>query len=196
MNPQLTPSQNKALAVGLFFILIVVALIYVLLLQPAISHYRINNETIDELRSRLSRYQQVAAGLEALQKELGELNRNQAANDYYLTSKTAALASAELQTHVKNVIDDADGSLVSTQPLVENDRALSRRVRIQVRMAGDIGTVQKVLYQLEFGNPGLLIGEVSLAQIVRSRRRPTTTQPPGSLDVRFNLTGFMRGDTS
>jgi hypothetical protein len=196
MKSQLTPSQSKALAVGLFFMVVVVALIYALLLEPAMSLYQTNNKTIDELSSRLNRYQYVAAGVEVLKKELGELSQNEAAKDYYLTSKTAALASAELQAHVKNVIDDVDGRLVSTQPLAENDRSLSRLVKIQVRMAGDIETVQKALYRLEFGNPGLLIDEVSIARMVRSRRRPTSTQPVGSLDVRFNLTGFMQGAAS
>lgn len=193
MKLDITASQTRALAVGLVFMVIFFALIYALILQPAISHYRNNDETITELRARLSRYQHVADGLEVLKKELEKLSRDQSVNNYYLKSRSATLASAELQAHVKSVIDGEDGRLVSTQPLAENDRDSSRRVKIQVRMAGDIETVQRVLYKLEFGTPGLKIDEVSMVQAVRSRRRQAATEDAGSLDVRFNLTGFMRG---
>ncbi|MGD9000140.1 MAG: type II secretion system protein GspM [Granulosicoccaceae bacterium] len=196
MNPKITPSQTKALAIGLVFMFIFFALIYALLIEPAMSLYRTNDETIAELRTRLSRYQHVATGLEVLEKELEQLSRDQSVNNYYLKSKSATLASAELQAHVKNVIDDADGRLVSTQPLAENDRDSSRRVKIQVRMAGDIETVRRVFYKLEFGTPGLLVDEVSMVHTVSSRRRPAATEAAGALDVRFNLTGFMRGVAS
>jgi hypothetical protein len=197
MNLQITPSQTKALLIGMVFIVILVALVYSLFLEPAISLYRNNDETIVGLSDRLGRYQQVAAGMEVLKKELNELNRNKSASDYYLKSHVLTLASAELQTYVKSVIDEVNGRLVSTQPFTENDRAASRLVKIQVRMTGDIETVQKVFYRLEFGKPGLLLNEVSIVKSRAGRqRRPLAAQQMDALDVRFNVTGFMRGAAS
>ncbi|MFZ5465925.1 MAG: type II secretion system protein GspM [Pseudomonadota bacterium] len=189
MRP-LRPVESRALALGL--LLAILAGVYAFAIDPVLALYRDNRDRIDELSLRLGQHQRLAAERPALEDEHARLSRSRPAGGYYLTSESEALAVAELQAYVKQVIESSGGGLVSIQPILSSAADTRGRVKAQIRMQGPIKAVRDVLYRLESGSPWLLVDEVELMQ-GRSDRRKVGAGQPGTLDVRFNLTGFMRG---
>ncbi len=198
MKLRFTASESRTIAIGLVFVFLLA--LYGVLVNPMVSLYQANHETIDDLQHRLSVYQRVASRRAALEEELKQLSLSQPANIYYLKNKTQALAAAELQAYVKQIIEQAQGRLISTQPLAASDAEGFREVKIRVRMRGNIDVVQKVLYELESGTPLLILNDVSFVQARRARRRARSRagviQVENPLEVYFDLSGLMRATAS
>lgn len=189
----LRPAESRALALGL--LVLVLAGLYLLLVQPLVAAYRDNDERIGELALRQAHSQRLALEQPALEAEHARLLRSRPAGGYYLTSQSEALATAELQAYVKRLIESAGGGLVSIQPIAQSSADARRRVKAQVRMQGNIAAVRAVLHGLESGSPWLLVDEVDLMQgRAMGGRRVPGAETAGPLEVSFNLTGFMRGE--
>ena len=90
------------------------------------------------------------------------------------------------------VVTGSGGSLTSTQVLSTVAEHGLRRITINVRMAVSTGALQRVLYELESNLPYLMTDDIIILSRGAQRRRQV---PSGLdlLDVRFNLSGFMRG---
>ncbi|MEO1751948.1 type II secretion system protein GspM [Thiofaba sp. EF100] len=188
----LRPAESRALA--LVLLALVLAGLYVVLVQPLVAAYRDNRERIDELALRLAHSQRLAMEQPALEAEHARLLRSRPAGGYYLTSQSEALATAELQGYVKRLIESSGGGLVSIQLIPPSSADARRRIKAQVRMQGNMAVVRAVLHGLESGSPWLLVDDVDLMQgRVQGVRRTAATEGAGQLEVSFNLTGFMRG---
>lgn len=191
MMPRLRPMESRALAVGL--LLAVLALAYAVLIQPVVETWRGQAERIETLGLRLAHDQRLAAERSVLEQEHALLSRQRPAGGYYLTSASEALAAAELQAYVKQLIEGAGGGLISVQPILPSPADTRRRVKAQVRIQGGISAVRAVLHGLQAGSPSLLVDEVEIMQGRPDRRTVSPDEAVGLLDMRFSLTGFMKG---
>jgi general secretion pathway protein M len=191
----LSPPLSKGLALGLLAALL--AAVYLVVVDPLLVAYRDNETVLQVLRQRLAGYQRVAAQRPQLEQALESAGSEREQEDLFLRNSSRALAAAELQAYARETVEGAEASLVSTQPLtVEQGEEASSRVSVRVRMTGSIGALQAILHRLESGRPLILVEDVSV------NRRPQRRRPgsPGAeldwqLDVRFTLTGFIRGGT-
>lgn len=193
MKHQLPPLVSRALAVGL--LLLLALLIHLSVIQPLYALYRGNSETLETLQHRLGAYRAVAARRGQLEEQLERMVPAQEESDLFLKSATQPLAAAELQAYVRRIVEGADGNLLSLQPITSgiSDEA-GTQVAVRVRLTGGTGTVLESLYRLESGRPLVLVDALSMSQ--RSRGRPgagAAGDAGGDLDVRFDLTGFLRG---
>lgn len=173
-----------------------VGLVYCVAVEPFRVLYSTNQETLEQLKNQLARYRQLASRRSALEQHIRDLSRTQPTDRYYLRNKTEALAAAELQARIGTIVGSANGTLISTQPLATISKELLPKVRVRVRMSGEIAAVRKILYELESGTPFLLIEEVSISSRGRPvRRKPGYTQNR-LLDVQFDLSGYIRSTAS
>ncbi len=191
MMMPLTPIQSRVLAVGL--LALVLALVGVLLVAPVIAQQHRYDERIAELGERLQRYLNVAQTQSATQNALNQIKRQGASTRYYLRSDDETLASAELQEHIKRVIDRSGGQLVSTQVLASQRTEHANVATVRVDMRGDIEALHKVLHGLETGRPMLLLDNVSIRRgghtfVTRARQ----AQPEVQLQISFEASGYMR----
>lgn len=193
----LSPPLSKGLAIALLAALL--AAVYLVVVDPLLVAYRDSEESLQVLRKRLAGYQRVAAERPQLEQALESAGPVQEQEDLFLRNSSRALAAAELQAYARVTVEDAGGSLVSTQPLTgEQGEEASRRVSVRVRMTGTIEALQAVLHRLEAGPPLALLEEVSINRRPQRRTSRTRTAEPEldwQLDVRFTLTGFIRGGT-
>lgn len=189
MKDALTPPQSRMLAIAL--LILVIGALYIFLVKPVYSHYRANEETVARLSNRLVEYRRTAEILPALEKQLQSISPDHREKNYYLKSSTEALAVAELQTYIKGIIERANGSLVSSQPLDSEDSGAFSMIRIHVRMQGNIEAIQSMFYNIESGTPVLVMDNVTLTKR-RAGRRQKTDPSAGTLDVNFTLIGFIR----
>jgi general secretion pathway protein M len=184
---------SRILAVGLLGGVLLAG--YGLVLAPVIAAYQEVAQEIDESRLLLQRYRNLASQQPELRARLAELEQQSAQVGGYLKGSSDALAAAELQDHARAVIESAGGNLRSTQ-ILPADAAASkvpvRRATLRIQLAIDIKGLQKVLYQLETGQPYLFVDELTVRQQRISRRSKEPEQEP-VLDVSFEVFGYVRG---
>ena len=162
-----------------------------------------NRQLDDDLArglDQLGRYRHLIATLPSLRAELEKVNSNQEFKAFYFEAPTAALAGAELQRKVQDIVTAAKGRLISTQLLPEEKEEQPARVRLRVQIQGATDTLLEILYQLDVARPFLFVEQLSVrssarpelpAQTARGQpqRRPPINEA-GELTVRLDVFGF------
>ncbi len=188
MKHQLNNWQHSTISV--LMLLVCLLVLYIILIMPAVSGRSDVRERLEELQFQFAKYDQSAKQIQQLQKELEQLNNLQADQTGFLEEKPDALAAAELQKHIKSLIESNGGNLISTQVVKNDNDDLFPKVTIKVHMRGGIETLQKILYRLTADSPVLLINNVMLQkrhQAAGRRARRGVNQ----IETRFEITGFI-----
>lgn len=184
--------KERIAAVAL--LLVVIALIGIILVNPLWARYTTNRELIADLEHKVARFESIATRQAALEQELAAVRRSMNLDELTLQADSANLAAADLQEQVKSAVQAAGGSLTSTQ-ILEPERVSSfDRISVNVRMRGSTPAVQKSLHALESGQPVLVVDDllvVTRRTTVRLRNRRATEQQDW-LDVRFKVSGFYQ----
>lgn len=170
---------------------------------PWLDHLNDLDSAIARSEDQLVRYRRLVATLPLLRAEIDEVNANDDFKAFYFEAPTPALAGAELQRKVQDIVTGAGGRLISTQLLPEQADEHPPRVRVRTQIQGSTETLLDCLYEIEQSRPFLFIDQVSVrssarpaqpARVVRGRRirRPAVNQA-GELTVRLDLFGFALG---
>ena len=154
-------------------------------------------ETGEEQRVR---YRRLVNTLPRLKEELASVRGNEAYQEFYFKAPTPALAGAQLQSQVQDIVTSAKGRLISTQLLPAEKDQDPPSVRVRTQIQGTTETLLDVLHQLEQARPFLFVEQVSVrssarpqlpAQDARGRlARRMPTNPAGELTVRLDIFGF------
>lgn len=172
---------------------------YRLVLAPLLAAYQEGERGIEQSTALLQRYRVLAGQREWLAGQLAEQQERAATATGYLQGPSDALAAAQLQDRVKSVVEAAGGELRSTQilPAKPAEGGVGvRRTTLRIQFVVTIEGLATTLYELETGQPYLLIDDVSLReQRVRRRRRNEPETEP-RLDVSLELFGYLREDGS
>ena len=166
---------------------------YALVVAPVMAAYREVGKDIEEQQLLLQRYRSLASQRPKLSAQLADLEQQAATAGGYLKGPSDALAAAELQDRARAIIEGAGGSLRSTQILpasAVDSKVPVRRAILRIQLGIDIKGMQKVLYELETGQPYLFVDELTVRQ-QRMRRSKEPEEPV--LDVSFEVFGYVRG---
>ncbi len=189
MIARLTPVQRRVLA--LILLLAVIVVVARVLIVPMWNIYSDNRDAIVQMEDSIARYARISAQVGSLRQAVEDLAEADELTRYVLAQESESIAAAALQERVKSIVTTSGGALTSTQVLPAVAEKGFKRVIVNVRMAVSIDALQRVLYELENGLPYLLASDmIILSRNVRKRGR--TGQSVDLLDVRFNLSGYMR----
>ncbi len=189
MIARLTPVQRRVLA--LILLLAVIVVVARVLIVPMWNIYSDNRDAIVQMEDSIARYARISAQVGSLRQAMEDLAEADELTRYVLAQESESIAAAALQERVKSIVTTSGGALTSTQVLPAVAEQGFKRVIVNVRMAVSIDALQRVLYELENGLPYLLASDmIILSRNVRKRGR--TGQSVDLLDVRFNLSGYMR----
>lgn len=189
MIARLTPVQRRVLA--LILLLAVIVVVARVLIVPMWNIYSDNRDAIVQMEDSIARYARISAQVGSLRQAVEDLAEADELTRYVLAQESESIAAAALQERVKSIVTTSGGALTSTQVLPAVAEKGFKRVIVNVRMAVSIDALQRVLYELENGLPYLLASDmIILSRNVRKRGR--TGQFVDLLDVRFNLSGYMR----
>ena len=161
---------------------------------------------IADSEDQLVRYRRMIRSLPELRAELERVRANESFKAFYFDAPTPALAGAELQRQVQDIVTAASGRLISTQILPGPPEESPPRVRVRTQIQGSTETLLDVLYNLEQARPFLFVDQVSVRSSARPQqpaadprgraiRRPPVN-PAGELTIRLDIFGFtLGGDT-
>ncbi len=190
MMRDLTPLESRVAAIGLL-VLVLVGM-YLVMVRPYVNMKRAYAESRVIAQDRLLRYRAQASRREAILDQLEKIKSSEQVKGYYLAQPTPALASAEIQAKVKQAVRASGGQLVSTHVVAAQTDVGTVPVTVKVGMKGAVESVRKLFHSLESGRPMLFIDNVTLRALTTRRYNRRLKQKPPQLDVRFDLTAYVR----
>ena len=196
---QLLPDkeQQKPLA-WLLLLVAVIVFYYVFIHWAVIRHLEINDQA-QQRHDQEVRFRQLIAQRDQLQEQLREVRQSQSESDLFLAETNANLASSELTTRLKDIINNQGREetcqVLSNQNMNNRDEERFERVTIKVRMRCEVEDLSEVLYELESGAPYLFVDNLTIFRQVTRRCVGRELVEEKMLDVRFDLSGYMRGET-
>jgi general secretion pathway protein M len=166
---------------------------YQLVVAPVFAAFQDAEGSIEQSTTFLQHYRVLAQQRKALADRLAEQEEKPGSAAGYLRGPSDALAAAQLQDRVKSVVEAAGGDLRSTQILparpAEGDSGI-RRTALRVQFAVTIEGLATALYELETGQPYLLIDELVVRE-QRGRRGRDESEKEPQLDVTLELFGYL-----
>jgi hypothetical protein len=179
--------ENKRLLLGTA---VIIVLAIVTGYQYGYGTYRSRIASLKETREMslktLSKYRKVLSEKKSIQRELNQLRRALKDEELkLLRGETPALASASLQSIVKQIISSEGATIRSER--VERTEEIDgfREVSVSIDLSVDsIATLSNIIYNIESRTPYMVIKEMSIR--VRNYRRP------GVLTVRLRISGLSR----
>ena len=203
MKPKARADRALCL-VSLGAVMLLPMLLLAVIVIPWLSRISELDDRIATSRDQLMRYQRLVSTRPALQAELEQARTNDAFDAFYFKAPTQALAGAQLQARVQDIVTAASGRLISTQILPPEGQETPSRIRVRTQIQGSTETLMEVLYRLEQTRPFLFVESLS----VRSAARPAVSSSPalarrqlmanqgGDLTVRLDIYGFVLGGGS
>jgi general secretion pathway protein M len=189
---------NNRLAAVLILVILAI-MVYLLCFHWFILRHLDYNSEIADLSDQLGRFERVAAQrteyetlLQALQERKADENLFLSGNDF----NEAAAGMSERLSQMITVQADDSCQIVSRQPVRPRVQERFEKVTVNVRMRCGVEDLKKVLHSLEAGVPMIIADEVTVIK-PRNRRRRQANQnaASGVLDIRFNMSGYLRDST-
>ncbi len=182
-------SRERWIALGLLAFTAV--LLYVVVVGPLIDLAREYSNSVEDLEFRLARYRKIASEKGYWTRHMEEIKQNSSVSEQYISKDTAALASADLQSLIKETVNTSGGELISTQVTPEQQEDQLTRISVRVRMNGSTRVLRDVFHAIETAKPLLWVDNVNLRPI-RMPLRPGQKGASDRLSIDFEVVGYMR----
>ncbi len=188
--PTLSETQQRLLALALLSLPALLG--YFALVAPYLSWMRSNQERIAELKFQLERLSRTAAAEPLWRTRLEAVKARHDQDRHYLSGETPALASAELQKHLGEIIRTAGGELTSTQVLPHRQEERFTQIAVLVRLTANTSSLREVLYRIESNRPLLMVASLTI-RALPGRLDPKTRKllPTDRLNVDMEVAGYM-----
>ena len=183
---------NNRLAAILFFVIVVILVYLVGFHWFILRHIEYSSE-ISDLSEQLGRFERVAAEKEHYEALLEGLENRKSDENLFLEGRNFNEAAAEMSERLAQMIDlqaEDTCQIVSRQPVKPRVQERFEKVTVNVRMRCGIEDFEKVLYALETTVPLVIADEVTIIK-PRSRRRAIQASSSDTLDIRFNVSGYL-----
>jgi general secretion pathway protein M len=162
------------------------------------------DEQIARDSDQIIRYRQLLATLPSLKAALAEEKAKDDYKAFYFDAATSALAGAQLQTDVQEMVRAAGARPISTQVLPVKTDEQPLRVRIRTQFQGDTEDLLDILFRVEQARPFLFVDQMSIRSTMprarpsrrtsrRSVRRARAQSQVGQLTVRLDVFGYALG---
>ena len=191
MMPTLEPQKHAMLSLAVLITMLVV--FYSIVIHPAISARMKYQERHEDLLFQFSKLGDMENRSNQLEIELEKLATQSIDKTGFLDNKPEALAAADLQKHIKTLIELNEGNLISTQVIPQQEVDIFPQVTVKVHLRGNIKALQHILYRLNFDFPVLLVDNLLIQKRHASGGR-RAQQGADQLEVRFDITGFIYQD--
>ncbi|MEE4293616.1 MAG: type II secretion system protein GspM [Xanthomonadales bacterium] len=191
----LVPEQGSGRLTALLLLVIVLILVYLVCFHWFFMRHFEYSEEIAGLSEQLGRFEQIASRRADYEARLRELQSRRADASLFLEgddfNEAAAGMSEQLNRMIRTQTEDTC-QIVSRQPVRPRVEERFQRVTVNARMRCGIEDLTKIVYSLETGVPMILTEELTVIKPRTRRRRSDDTPENVLLDIRFNMSGYLR----
>jgi hypothetical protein len=181
---------SRSAAVALLFGCAIV--LYFLIVAPIVNEYSAKRHQAVMLQEQIARYKAIADRQGGLRKQLSELESTNELTDLYWTGGTAAVAGANLQMLVNQLVVKSGGSVQSIANLTDKKSEQAATIAIKVLFSAEMAAIQKILHEIERQQPILFVDTIELRKRrVRKRRKAVSNDQNTKLQVVLNISGYF-----
>jgi general secretion pathway protein M len=152
-------ARGKALALAIGALLL--CTLYVVIVMPLHGFYDRNAQALQDRRQVLTRYESAVEDLPRLRDE-AQQRRQQSGGGLLLAGSSDAVAAADLQSTLKDLVEADGATLESAQTLPAEPLGNFRRVGVRLSFSGNLELLTSVLLGVETANPVLSVGSLEL----------------------------------
>jgi hypothetical protein len=184
---RLTAAQQRALALGLLLLAVVVAL--VVLLGPILLLHRHYDDAIDETSGRLELYRRVAAQAPDLRAALDVMKQKEGRR-FFLKNTAPNLAGAELSDLVRAGIENNNGRITTSQSPAPHEDGRFRQTFVTVQFFATTPALAKILAALDTQVPYVVVDNLTIRPLNAFRGfKPAPGQEP-ELNVQMDVSAW------
>ncbi len=160
------------------------------------------DQRLERSRDQIHNFQRLMNTLPLLSAELEQVRSRDDTKAFYLAAATPALAGAELQSQVQEIIREGGARPVSAQILPIDQNEQPPRIRVRVQFQGTAASLLNILYRIESARPFLFIDQMSLRSGASNVPLRVTNNPlqqieqprhRDDLTLRLDIFGFALG---
>ena len=191
---QLVEQGRSRLTAVLLFVVALI-LVYLLGFHWFILRQIDYGEEIADLSEQLGRFQRVAAQRDTIESQLESLQGRRSESNLFLEEEDFNEAAAGMSERLNQMVStqaDESCQIVSRQPVRARVVERFEKVTVNVRMRCSIEDLMRILYSLETGVPMIIVEELTVIKPRARRRMRNQAVSDNSLDVRFNMSGYLR----
>lgn len=194
---ELLPDQQNGKLTAILVLAIALIAVYMLGFHWFFQRHSAYAEEVDGLRDQLARFETQAALREPLQQQLAQIRESRNDEGLFLDEPNFNEAAAGLSVRLDQMVQtqaDESCQIVSRQPVRPRVQQRFQRVTVNVRMRCHAEDLLRILYRLESEAPMVLINDLNVLR-PRARRRTRNNdqpEPVQALDIRFNMSGYLR----
>ncbi|PIE82800.1 MAG: hypothetical protein CSA09_05155 [Candidatus Contendobacter odensis] len=180
--------------IALALLLLVCTAILVLMDRLWLGQYQFYQSRIEQLQYRLQRLKRMAAMRPELETSIQKIVEDQQVAAQFLQGSSPALAAADLQQRIKELVETAGGEVLSAQALPEKEEGQAIRITVGVTVRGDVAVLEKTLYHLESQMPLLFVSNLQVTTRKFRPRLPNGRAAPYTrtrLNSRFDISGYL-----
>ena len=192
-----TSDPGNSRLTAILMAVIALILLYLLVFHWFILRHAAYAEELDGLEEQLVRFQSIAAKREPMEAQLKLIRESREDANLFLDeadfNEAAAALSDRLGQMVRTQAQDSC-QIVSRQPVKARTQERYERVTVNVRMRCEVEDFLKILHRLESVVPMVLVGDLNVIKprARRARRGRGEEIPSSDLDIRFNMSGYLR----
>lgn len=192
--------QGNTKLTAVLLLVISLILVYLLCFHWFVLSLLAYGEEISELETQLDRFRTIAAQKHLVEEQLKSLQGRRTESNLFLTEgdfNEAAAAMSERLSQMLGSFADESCQIVSRQPVRARVAERFEKVTVNVRMRCDINDLMQMLYSLETGVPMVFAEDLTIIKPRARRRRNNQAVDDGqALDIRFNMSGYLRNGSS
>jgi len=193
---KLAIEQGNSRRSAILLLVIALILVYLLGFHWFILRHMDYSDEISDLGLQLGRFQRVAAQREQVESQLQALQGRRSESNLFLEEGDFNEAAAGMSERLNQMVStqaEESCQIVSRQPVRARVVERFEKVTVNVRMRCQTEDLMRVLYSLETGVPMIIAEELTVIKPrTRRRVRNQTVSADAALDVRFNMSGYLR----
>ncbi|MCK5897789.1 MAG: general secretion pathway protein GspM [Methylococcales bacterium] len=187
---QNSPKKSRLIAVGL--LVLVMSAIGGGVVYPLVSMGLEYREKRQDAIFNVRRYKKILSKKEALHNNFKQLNTKYVQQNYFYTRNTIALASADLQAFISQVISNSGGQVIRKNSSAKKLKDNFTRITIDVTMNLTIEALRSIFYEIETVTPLVIIEQVRIKAAPKKRNAKTKKlESNGELTVNFKASSFV-----
>ncbi|MCK5871586.1 MAG: hypothetical protein KAG26_02070 [Methylococcales bacterium] len=184
------PKKSRWVAIGL--LIAVIGAIGGGIVYPLVSMGLEYREKRQDAIFNVRRYKKILSKKEALRHNFEQLKTKYSQHNYFYTRNTIALASADLQAFISQVISNSGGQVIRKNSSAKKLEDNFTRITIDVTMNLTIEALRSIFYEIETVTPLIIIDQVRIKAAPKKRNAKTRKlESNGQLTVNFKASSFV-----
>lgn len=193
---KLVPEEGNSRLTAVLLLVVVLLAVYLIGFHWFFVRHAEYADELSGLKDQLARFEAVVAQRDTLQKQLADVRASRNDSDLFMQEADFNEAAAQMSDRLGQMVQTMAGEdcqIVSRQPVRPRVQERYQRVTVNVRMRCDSEDMMKILYRLESEVPMVIVEDLNIVR-PRARRRVggKIVEVPQALDVRFNMSGYLK----